>query len=165
MVTVKKVGDGYVYFVNAKEYAGVKAVELAYLDTLSKLTPDCLEKEAIYAEGNRNIQFTVFENGNSRDIYFIATDWHKENPDGVGKIILNNTAYDVPVAWGQLVKVTACGDVAVYPESDENEVVSLDGSVAKVQGTGLATFVVCKNSEQHKITVDFTNNSVQELNV
>ncbi len=165
LVTVKKVGAGYVYFVNAKEYAGVKAVELAYLDTLSKLTPECLEKETIYAEGDRNIQFTIYENGNSRDIYFIATDWHKENPDGEGKIILNNTKYNVPVSWGQLVKVTACGDVAVYPENDENEVVSLDGSVAKVQGTGLATFVVCKNGEQHKITVDFTNNSVQELNI
>lgn len=165
LVTVKKVGDGYVYFVNAKEYAGVKAVELAYLDTLSKLTPDCLEKEAIYAEGDRNIQFTVFENGNSRDIYFIATDWHKENPDGVGKIILNNTKYEVPVAWGQLVKVTACGDVAVYPENDENEVVSFDGSVARVQGTGVATFVVCKNGEQRKVVVDFTENSVQEITV
>jgi hypothetical protein len=166
LVTVKKVGAGYVYFVNAREYAGTKAVELAYREVLSQLTADCLKKETIYAKGDRNIQFTVFENNNkSRDIYFIATDWHKEIPDGVGKVILNNTEYDIPVSWGQLVKVSAYGDSAIYSERDENEVLFFDGSLAKVQGTGIAKFILCKNGENREITVDFTNSSVQEFKI
>jgi hypothetical protein len=166
LVTVKRLGKGYIYFVNAKEYSGSKAVELAYLNVLEKLTVDCLNEEKIYARGDRNIQFTVFEKEkDSRDIYFIATDWHKEMSDGIGTIILNNTEYSIIVPWGQTVKVSVYGESAIYPEKDENEVLFFDGSTAKVQGIGLAKFVLCKNNNIREITVDFTINSVQKIKI
>lgn len=164
LVTVKQCGKGFVYFVNAKEYAGTEAVELAYREVLAKLTEECLEAEAIYARGDRNVQFAVYEiDSAKRDIYFTSTDWHKAIPDGIGKIILQNTEYEVPVPWGQLVKVTACKDAAIYPERDENEVLFFDGSAAKVQGVGRAKFILCRNGQRREIMVDFKNASVQDL--
>ena len=164
LVVKKIIGEGCVYLVNAKEYAGIQAVDLAYRDVLEKLTAKCIESESIYAKGSRNVQFTVFERRDgSRDVYFIATDWHKECPDGTGTLMLGDHQYDIPVSWGQLVKITAYGDSAIYPQNDGDEVISFDGAVARVQGAGIATFVVLKDGSRREITVDFSTGSVQEI--
>ena len=166
LVVLKKVGDGTICFVNAKEYAGAKAVDLACREAIEKLTEDCLKAEKIYARGDRNVQFTVFqmENG-GRELYFIATDWHKECPDGEGTLILGDKEYTISVPWGQMVKVVAYGESALYPLSDESEVVFFDGKTARVQGEGLQEFVLCKDGKKTTISVDFSKQSVQELKV
>ncbi len=164
LVVIKRMGDGCVYFVNAKEYAGSAAVDLAYRETIEKLTADCLSQETIYAKGDRNVQLAVYEREEgSREIYFIATDWHKPNPDGFGTLVLGTDEYQIPVPWGQLVKIVARDDCALYPESDENEVISLNGSAARVQGVGQAVFILCRDGERKRIAVDFTEQSVREI--
>jgi len=166
LVILKNVGEGKACFVNAKEYAGTKAVDLAYRAVLDLLVPQVLAEESIYAEGDRNIQFAFFKREDGgRDIYFIATDWHKENPDGVGTLILGGEKYDIPVPWGQTVKISARGGVAVYPEKDENEVlfVDTDAGKARVQGIGQAKFIICKNGVSRSVTVDFSKQVVKDI--
>lgn len=92
-----KIGKGKVYFINAKEYAANTAVDAAYRDVLDIAVKDCLMQESVYAEGDDNIQFTVFNNDDgSKNIYFVATDWHKDLGDGVGKINLGITLTAYP---------------------------------------------------------------------
>jgi hypothetical protein len=166
LVVLKNIGKGLVCFVNAKEYVSTPAVDLAYRQALKKLTDECLEEESIYAKGDRNVQFTVFECENGcREIYFIATDWHKPNPDGIGTLIIKNNEYAINVPWGQMIKVCAYNDSAMYPVKDENEVVSFDGTTARVQGCGLAEFILCKDGVCKKATVDFSDVSVKEISV
>ena len=166
LVVLKNIGKGLVCFVNAKEYVSAPAVDLAYRQALKKLTDECLEEESIYAKGDRNVQFTVFECENGcREIYFIATDWHKPNPDGIGTLIIKNNEYAIDVPWGQMIKVCAYNDSAMYPVKDENEVVSFDGTTARVQGCGLAEFILCKDGVCKKATVDFSDVSVKEISV
>lgn len=164
LVTVKNIGRGKLCFVNAKEYAGTAAVDRAYRAALDVLTPEVLGVESIYARGDRNVQFTVFEKKDGgRDIYFIATDWHKDIPDGTAKLVLGSNEYTVNVPWGKTVKVAAYGDAAIYPENDEFEVVSFDGKAARVQGVGKADFIVCKNGKSNRITVDFDDKAVKDI--
>ena len=164
LITIQNHGNGRVCFVNAKEYAGAPAVALACRKAIELLTEECLAKEKIYARGNRNVQFSVFEKENGgRDIYFIATDWHKPDPDGEGTLILGNDTYSIPVPWGQLVKVAAYSNSALYPIKDENEVIAFDGGTARVQGTGVAEFVLCQNGRTETVTVDFSERSVREI--
>lgn len=166
LVVRKQLGKGAIYFVNAKQYAGAPAVELACRDVIEKLTLDCLAEESIYAKGSRNVQFSVFalENG-GRELYFLATDWHKECPDGEGILVLGAQEYPISVPWGQLVKVTAYGESALYPVKDENEVIFFDGVTARVQGKGMAEFVLCRNGACKTITVDFSEESVREISL
>ena len=164
LVVKKTIGEGCVYFVNAKEYAGAPAVDLAFRKVLEKLTPECLESETAYAKGNRNVQFSVFDRGDqTRDFYFIATDWHKECGDGEGELVLGENRYTIPVPFGKLVKVTACGNSALYPKNAENEVILFDGSVARVQGCGIAEFVLLKDGIKREFVADFSEVSVQEI--
>ena len=136
----------------------------AYRDVIEQLSAACLLEEPIYARGDRNVQFTVYDREDgTREIYFIATDWHRPSPDGVGYLRLGNVAYEIPVPWGQLVKVVAHGNCALYPEKDENEVIRLDGNTARVQGVGLADFVLCKNGTLRTIRVDFSESGVREI--
>lgn len=166
LVVLKKYGEGTVCLVNAKEYAGVPAVDRAYRAALDRLTAVCLAEEKIYACGTRNVQFAVYEcESGERDVYFIATDWHKANPDGVGKLRLGSEEYEIPVPWGQTVKVTAYENTAVYPEADENEVVALSAETVCLQGVGTAAFLLCKNGKTHRFTLDFTDTSVKEINI
>lgn len=166
LVGIKNCGAGCVCFVNAREYAGTPAVDLAYRAALAYLTAPCLAEEKIYARGSRNVQFAVYEcESGERDVYFLATDWHKENPDGVGTLLLGAEEYEIPVPWGQTVKAVAYGDTAVYPERDENEVISLSADTVRLQGVGVAAFFLCKNGKTHRFTVDFTEQSVREISL
>jgi hypothetical protein len=112
------------------------------------------------------VQFAVYqlENG-ARELYFIATDWHKECPDGEGVLLLGNKEYTISVPWGQMVKVVAYGESALYPLNDEGEVIFFDGKTARVQGKGIQEFVLCRDGKKTTISVDFTKQSVQEISV
>ena len=73
--------------------------------------------------------------------------------------------YSIFVPWGQLVKVCAYDGVALYPEKEENEVLYLDRSVARVQGVGQAKFILCKDGDVKEIIVDFSNRSVNDIEI
>ena len=158
------IGEGSIYFVNAKEYAGAAAVESLYRKTLDILTPAIIKNEHVYAEGDEKIQFTVYERDDGcREIYFISTDWYSIDRDGFGKLRLGNTVYSVPVPFGAPVKVVANSGTAVYPLKAENEVIGISGGEALVQGVGIAQFVILKDGISKSVTVDFSEVGVRKL--
>ena len=101
----------------------------------------------------------------SRDIYFIATDWHKKNPDGKATLVIDSEKYEINVPWGQLVKVTVKCGAALQPENDECEVLSIDGETARVQGIGKTRFFVYKNGKQKCIDVDFAESELKSISI
>ncbi len=166
LVVQKNIGKGKVYFITAKEYASEPAVSIAYRNVLEKVTTDCLDCENVYAEGDNNVQFSVFDNSDdSKNIYFISTDWYLENSNNNGTIVINKHRYTVPVPFGSIVKVAATNTVAIFPLCDKNEVISLNDTTARVQGEGTAEFVICKNSVQKTVSLDFSKNAVQIINI
>jgi hypothetical protein len=51
----------------------------------------------------------------------------------------------------------------MYPEKDENEVISLSQNEARVQGYGIAKFILLKDGKAQEFTVDFTSCSVATI--
>ncbi len=166
LVIEKNIGSGKVYFITAKEYASNPAVDKAYRTVLQKATAEVAMRESVYAIGDKDVQFSVFENDDgSKNIYFLTTDWYSDSRDGKGTLVTGGQKYTVPVPFGSIVKVLANNHLALYPLCDSNEVISANGSTARVQGNGVATFVLCKNGKTQQITVDFTDNAVQTINI
>lgn len=164
LIVTKHIGKGCLYFVNAREYAGAPAVASACRYAIGLLSEKAVSAERVYAKGNRNVAFSVFEKENGdRDIYFLATDWHKPKGDGTGTLSIGGTLYEIAVPFGSLVKVSVSGEGALYPLESENEVIAFDGTSARLSGEGSATFVLCKNGEKRPVTVDFTRCSVQAI--
>lgn len=164
LVVKKEMGEGCIYFITAKEYAGNKAVDEAYRAILDTVTPQILEGEYVYAECDSNVQFSLYNNpDDSKNVYFIATDWHKQDPSGTGTLVIGNNRYEITVPYGQLVKTTVFGDKAVYPLCDSAEVISINGESATVQGVGKTDFVILANGNEKTVSVDFTDKSVQTI--
>lgn len=160
-------GDGCVYFVNAREYAGNEGVSAVYESILASLVPDCLASEGVYGRGNREVQFAAYaQEDGQRHIYFIAADWYNApEEERRGELVMDKCSYPVSVPFGQLVKVVSDGTTAVWPVFDEHEVLSVNGCEAKVQGIGTAEFMVASKGEMRKISVDFTEETVQTVKV
>lgn len=166
LVVKKQMGLGAVYFVTAREYAGCTAVADAYRTLLERITPAVLCGERVYAQGDGGVQFSVYKNPDgSTNVYFIATDWHNDDPSGVGTLCLGDERYSINVPYGQLIKVAATDTHALYPVDDKNEVVAIGRDTARVQGVGKSELVLLKNGAERRITVDFTQNSVQTINI
>ena len=166
LVVKKHTGEGTLYFITAKEYAGARAVADACYKLFALVTPDIVEKESVYASGDSNVQFSVYNNDDgSKNIYFIATDWHKPDPSGDGVLVVDGSRYTVPVPCGQLVKTAVKDGVAVYPCDDSAEVISIADGEATVQGIGKTDFVILKDGESKKITVDLTNEPLAKIKI
>ncbi len=163
-LVVEYKNKGSFIFVNAREYAGEGAVDKAWRIALDKAVPECIKEEKIHARGNENVQFTVFENEDqSRNVYFIATDWHKDNGDGEGVLVVGDNEYTIPVPFGTLIKTAVYQNVALYPDCDTAEVITLTSSTARVQGVGVETFNLLKDGKCEKLSVDFTKTPVCEI--
>lgn len=160
------VGEGKVYFVNAMEYAGCASVAKVYRELLDIASAECLKSEKIYAEGDTDVQFAVYDIGNGcREVYFIATDWYNKTGGGTGKIRLSEYSYDIPVPFGTLIKLTANEELAVYPENDECEVLSIEGDSVRLQGAGVSDFIILTHGEKKRITVDFGKGGVKTIKI
>ena len=83
----------------------------------------------------------------------------------MGTLVLPDAEYTIPVPLKYPVKVTEYGNCALYPENSENEVLSFDGNTARVQGVGVAKFILCKDGTYKDIFVDFSSQSVQDINI
>ena len=161
------IGNGTVYFINTREYVGNNAVYDICTCVLDKVVPVCLAEEKMYAHGNEDVQFTVFDQGNGqKHIYMLATDWYRD-PETMrkGELILHENKYFVDVPFGRLVKIVACGERAVWPCKDCDEVLSFDGDSAVVQGEGVAEFFVAVNGTVKTVMVDFTRSTVMRFSV
>jgi len=131
---------------------------------LSIVTPKILEDEEVYAKGDSNVQFTVYNNEDgSKNVYFIATDWHKDNGDGEGTLIAYGNEYKINVPFYELIKVTVKDGYAVYPENYECEVISIADGIATVQGKGKCKFNILNGGEITTACVDFTERAVQTI--
>jgi len=164
LVVKRYIGDGELYFITAREYAGNAAVDAVYRQVLSIVTPKILEDEEVYAKGDSNVQFTVYNNEDgSKNVYFIATDWHKDNGDGEGTLIAYGNEYKINVPFYELIKVTVKDGYAVYPENYECEVISIADGIATVQGKGKCKFNILNGGEITTACVDFTERAVQTI--
>lgn len=160
-------GDGNLYFVNAKDYAGNPAVAQAMEQVLSQLTETVLAKEPVYARGNESVQFAAYrqENGDTH-LYFLATDWYNfDAAPRTAQLVLNGTTYAVDVPFGQLVKAVSDGTVAIWPQQDDGEVLAVTPAAARVQGVGVIPFVIAKDGTTRTVTVDFTADPIQTLSL
>ena len=160
-----KLGEGEVFFVNAREYAGRDAVAAAYRELLSRLVPECAASQPVWARGSEDVQFSVFDQGNGqKHVYFLAADWfHAADAPRAASLVLNGVSCPVEVPFGSPVKAVCRGDTAVWPADARNEVLSNDGKTARVQGTGLAEFMIARGGKVTRKTVDFTDECVKEI--
>ena len=166
LVIERRIGKGSLILINAREWADSPAVYKAYKRVLCEETEKCIANESVWARGDENVQFAVYNNPDgTRNVYFIATDWYSENRDGEGLLLVGGREYKIKVPFGTLIKVAATDNASVYPLNDECEVVSISDTEALVQGVGVCDFAVMRDGIAKNVTVDFDKNPVAKINI
>ncbi len=156
------IGRGKVLLVNAKEYAGNEGVAQAYKALLDQILPGILANEAVYAEGDEDVQVAVYDQADGgKHVYFMATDWYHD-PASLrrGTLTVDGSRYSVPAPLGYPIKAAVNSGVAVWCNDWENDVLEVNDTSFTAQGIGQSVFTVAKNGVTQDITVDFSENSI-----
>ena len=161
------VGAGEVIFVNAKQYAGDPAVFAAYQAIFAMTVPSVLAQETVYGAGDEDVQFAVFRQPDgSHHVYFMATDWYNDDPaPRKGTLLVGKDAYTVPAPMGTPVKAVVKDGIALWSHDTECDILTMEGSTARLQGIGVGRFTLARNGTTEEITVDFTKASLQTLKI
>ena len=165
LVCVYRIGNGELTVFHAKEYPAHPAIRALYEAEIKNLCQRTVDKEPIWAETGDDVEFTLYrqEDGTSH-VYFLAVDWYN-SPDFIRKanLRLGDVLYEIPVPFGIMLKCVATKDVALFAESEDGEVVSINDGIATLQGTGTVSFRIFKNGGQHVETVDFTGGGLRKI--
>ena len=65
--------------------------------------------------------------------------------------------------FGVMVKCVVKGDLAVWPHSEDGEVLEITDRGARVQGVGKVRFTLAQAGTVREVEVDFTSSPVQEV--
>ena len=168
---VKKIGNGKVYFVNAKGYPAEPALKAVYENIITDLSDECNSQEHSFIKCGNDVQFCIYDQvDTSRNIYLIATDWFNLSAEPRNAVLIfNGYRYPVSVPFGKLIKIVVTDNYAVWSNDEDCDVLSVDGNTAIVQGCGLGEFTFAYNGILKEIgiknsnAINFNRASIQKI--
>lgn len=167
LVCVYKKGKGEFVLFHTKEYPAHVAICDLYRAHLKRVFAQTLDKESVWAEVGNDVEFAVYnQKDGTRHIYFLAVDWYN-NPDGNRHAVLRlgDKRYAVDLPFGTMLKCVCTEDSAMWAETEDGEVLSIEEGKATVQGTGKIRFVLAKDDKLWHYDIDFTENSVVSVDL
>ena len=158
-------GKGEVILVNALAYPAAPALRDLYEEQLRALLKGETEREPVWCACGDDVEFAVYaQDDGSSHVYFLATDWYRDPvPLRHATLRAGDRTYDVAFPFGTLVKAAVRGGTAVWPHSEEAEVLALADSSATVQGYGKCTFTIARGGAVRDLTLDFADAPVKEI--
>ena len=162
-----KVGEGRVYLLNTLEYAGNPAIFDSVKSFVAGISDECFSDERIWARGDDCLQFAVYGQADgSKHIYFLAIDWFDASaPTHTATIRVGEYEYPVEVRYGRMIKAVVRGDVAAWFDSEENDVLRIEGNGICVQGCAKGVLFVAREGRIQQIEVDLTESSLQTIEI
>ena len=158
-----RVGEGEVLLYNVREYPAADAIREDYEKTMLALIQEANDAEEIWASTGNDVEFTVYDQENgAKHLYFLAVDWYRD-PAIVrhATLRIKDQTYDVEMPFGTMIKCVVQNGVAAWAESEDGEVLSVGKDHITVQGRGVVSFVIAKDGICKRISVDFTEQPIQ----
>ena len=162
-----KIGDGEVILFNTKVYPAHNSIKELYENLVKLEVSKAVKTEKTWAKTGNDVGTAMYkQTDGSMHIYFIAVDWYNGR-EGIRKaeLLVDNNRYEVALPFGVMTKAVINNSLAVWPLSENAEVISVDGKKAVVQGEGIVEFTLAKDGKQNNVTVDFSEKTVVEIEV
>lgn len=159
-----RLGAGEVLLFNTPAYPAHEAIRALYEETLRACAEEEAAKEPFWAKCGSDVEFSVYEaEDGSRSLYLLAVDLFND-PAALRSATLMADGYEYPVSvpFGVMIKCVWQAGAILYPHSENAEVLEIRENSALVQGTGSATFTLCRGGKSRDIAVDFTD-AVMEI--
>ncbi len=170
LVVCNCLGDGRVYFVNAREYPAAEAVRPVYEALLRMLGEMEREREREkkngFLESDGTVESCVYDvPDGSRVIYAINTDWYSQEAQGAATLWVGGFGYPVTIGRGVIHTFTVCRDAAAEVCDLDTEILALtnapEGLKIKVQGQPGGRVTLYRNGASE--TIALTKPGVTEL--
>lgn len=165
LVCKYKIGEGEVILFNTKVYPAHESIKDIYENYVKAEISNTVKAESVWAKTGNDVGTAMYKQADgSMHIYFIAVDWYNGR-DGIrtAELLVDNYRYEVALPFGVMTKAVVNNSLAVWPLSENGEVISVDGKRAVVQGEGTVEFALAKYGKQKTVTVDFNENSILEI--
>ncbi len=162
------VGEGVIYFINAKEYPGEgSSSEPVYRDIITFVSDELNNAEESFIECDERVQFTVFEQADSsRHIYVLPVDWYNDpNELRSATLKLCGNSYDIKMPFELLTKIVVKNNAAAWVDTETAEVLSVNGDEVKVQGRGKCKLYFAKDNKLNVLELDLTKNAVMTVKI
>ncbi len=159
------IGKGEVILFNTKVYPAHQSIKDMYESLVKAEIEKAAQSESVWSKTGNDVGTAAYkQEDGSMHIYFIAVDWYNGR-DGIRKseLLVGDKAYEIELPFGLMIKAVINENVAVWPLSENGEVLSVNNGKATVQGDGIVDFVVAKNGKQITVTVDFNKKSVVDI--
>lgn len=160
-------GQGSVVFFNVLLYPAADPVRDLYSDTLRELTERVREKERVLPVVDSTVQATAYDlDDGSGEIYYIAVDWWNDpEPERKASLRIGDRSYQISLPFGVMKKVKVKGDIAVVCERESGDVLTLDGTLATLQGEGEERFILFRDGEAIPFTEDFSETPAKTVDL
>lgn len=161
-----KIGKGEITLFTAKAYPANPSIKPLYENEIRRLSLSAISSERVYAKADSGVEFSVYERGDERDVYFLAVDWYRA-PDieRHAKLIIGASAHDISLPFGVMIKASVFEGFAAYPHCEHGEVISVKDGIARVQGTGRVKFTFINGEESYDKEIDFSSASYLEFKI
>ncbi len=156
-------GKGVVIMLNANAYPAHGAISDIYGDVIRNEFERVCAKEHSFIECGNDIEFSVYERDDGkRDFYILPVDWYNtSDSERHATLRIGQNKYDIAIPFGVMVKATVFENTAAWCCSEDGEVLDSDGYTARLQGIGTVDFVLAKNGNIKRITLDFAESPIQ----
>ncbi len=167
LICIYRVGRGEVILFNTKAYPADPAIRPLYERELIALAEAANATEPAWVACDDDVEFAVYEQTDgTRHVYLLAVDWYRD-PALLRRAMLRlgGTCYEVRLPFGVMLKCVTNGETAVWAESEEGEVLALEGDTVTVQGAGSVSFRIAKAGQMHTVILDFSKEPIQTVKI
>jgi len=140
-------------------------VRALYENELNKAMCSLCAKQKVWVVCGDDVQFTAYDQADgSRHLYLLAVDWYRD-PSALRScaVRIDGHEYPVQMPFGVMIKCVSDGRCAAWPHDENGEVLCVNDSCARVQGTGTVRFTLAKGGAAKEVEIDFSSSSVQEI--
>ncbi len=166
LVVRYKLGEGYITYFMTSAYPAHPAIKELYERELESAAQKAISTLPFQIKCASGVEHAIYKREDCYDIYLLAVDWYRgEEKIRHAKISQNGTTADVLLPFGVMVKAVSDGKHLAYPHTENGEVISVEGGLAYVQGTGRVKFTLMSQTALRDIELDFTKDSVQKIKI
>ena len=164
LVVRYNVEKGNVILFNTSAYPGNPSIKCLYEKYLKKVMSDITENETVWASANDSVEFCVYDNNETKTLYFLAVDWYN-NPETPRYATLKagKYSYEIEVPFGTMIKCVSNGEKSVWTCDQNGEILKLSNNKIIVQGSGISEFVLAENGNFKKLSIDFSKEVIREI--
>ena len=166
LVVSYSIGGGEVTLFAVSAYPAHEAIRELYKAELISYMNKASQNEPVWAESTTGTQFAVYDRGEERDVYFLASDWYRA-PELIRSATLRigEHRHTVKFPFGTMIKASVWKNFAAYPHTEDAEVISVKNGVAKLQGTGIVNFTFLNGANSYEKQLDFTKSPILKIEI